>query len=72
MKQYKCISGNSGVSGYQLEVDHIDIMFQDGRLYTYSYRIAGRDHVEKMKDLAESGQGLTTYINKYVSELYDR
>ena len=71
MKKYKGISENSGVSAYRSGIDRIDIKFQDGRLYTYSYRSAGRDHVEKMKDLAETGKGLTTYINKYVRELYD-
>lgn len=71
MKKYGGFSGGQGVTGYEEKPDRIIIKFQDGSLYTYSYRSAGIEHVEKMKDLAEAGRGLTTYINKYVRELYE-
>ena len=71
MRKYDGLSGNSGVASYESRRDRIIIKFQDGPVYTYSYRSAGSDHVEKMKDLAEKGRGLTTYINKYVRDLYE-
>ena len=72
MKPYKDESGNSGISAYRIEEKMIVIAFKTGEIYTYSYNKAGKKHVEEMKNLAEQGRGLTTYINKYVSDLYDK
>ncbi len=71
MRRYGHFSDNQGVSEYEPERDRIIIKFRDGTVYTYSYRSAGVDHVERMKDLAEKGEGLTTYINKHVRDLYE-
>jgi len=70
MKRYKK-TGNTGVSAYEAGPDYIKVKFHDNkRTYTYNYRSAGLAHVEKMKQLAEQGSGLSTYINKYVKDLY--
>lgn len=71
MKRYGDSSGGQGVLGYELGIDRIIVKFQDGRVYKYSYRSAGANHVERMKDLAEKGKGLTTYINRHVKDLYE-
>ncbi|HEY6160434.1 MAG TPA: hypothetical protein VI112_04400 [Bacteroidia bacterium] len=72
MTRYKNLSGTSGVRKYSISADHIDVQFSDGETYRYSHRAPGRTHVEKMKELAEAGSGLATYINKYVRDNYER
>jgi len=70
MERYKNLSGNSGVVAYEAGPDYIKIKFRDGGVYLYNYSITGRDNVERMKELAEEGRGLATFINKYVREDY--
>jgi hypothetical protein len=72
MEKYSNKGGDSGVSAYEIGHDYIKVKFsRTFRTYTYSYRKAGSVHVENMKRLAQSGNGLNSYINKYVKELYD-
>ena len=66
MERYSNRSKQSGVTGYTLGKDFIIIRFADGEVYTYTYKMPGRRHVENMKKLARAGKGLATYINKYV------
>lgn len=68
MKIYKDINGDSGVYGYEIGTDYINVQFKDGSVYTYLS--AGRDKVEIMKVLAESGNGLNSFINRYARKLY--
>ena len=72
MVQYRNSGGDSGVSAYEIGADYIKVRFSGtGKTYTYSYRKAGGTHVENMKNLAQSGSGLNSYINKHVKHLYD-
>ena len=71
MIAYKNIGGNSGVVAYANGADHIDVMFQDGSVYRYSYKSAGAVTVEELKRLADRGQGLNRYINKYARKNYE-
>jgi hypothetical protein len=71
MKRYGNASGNSGVVAYEIGADWIKIKFRSDDVYIYSYSGAGIKNIEEMKKLALEGKGLATYINKYVSELYD-
>jgi hypothetical protein len=72
MERYRNIDGDSGVSHYQIEDTSIIVWFSGtARSYTFSYRKAGQTHVEKMKKLAVSGDGLNSYINRNVKKLYD-
>lgn len=70
MQLYANLNGNSGVYGYEIGIDYIKVQFKDGHIYTYTYLSAGRDKVEAMKVLAESGNGLNSFINKYARKLY--
>lgn len=74
MQNYQNSGGNSGVYAYEIGPDYITVKFSGNqKLYTYSYNGgAGRENVENMKELAEKGSGLNSYINKYVKDLYDR
>lgn len=72
MERYLNKSGNSPISYYQIAESSITVWFNgSSRSYTYSYRKAGRYHVENMKGLAISGSGLSAYITKNVKYLYD-
>lgn len=72
MVQYGNLGGNSGVSAYEIGSDYITVKLNGTvRTYTYSYRKAGKTHVDKMKALAVRGYGLNSYINTYAKFLYD-
>lgn len=72
MERYRNSGGDSGVSSYEIGADYIIVKFSGSiRTYRYSYRKAGKHHVETMKRLARSGSGLNSYINRYVKNLYD-
>ena len=70
MERYLNKSGISPITYFQIEIAAIIVWFGD-KAYTYSYRKAGRLHVENMKELARSGLGLSTYITRNVRDLYD-
>ncbi len=72
MQPYLNINGDSGVAGYEIGPDYIIVCFKNTyRLYRYSYRKVGKENVERMKILARNGDGLNSFINKYVKFLYD-
>lgn len=72
MERYKNKSGESGVSAYEIGEDYIKVKFsRTTRTYLYSYRKAGKFHVEKMKSLALRGSGLNSYINFNVKHLFE-
>jgi hypothetical protein len=60
----------SGVTAYEIEKDRIKVIFGDVT-YVYSHKIPGRKHVEKMKELARAGSGLSTYISQNIKEQYE-
>ena len=72
MKVYANRGGNSSVRYYEYGGDYITIQFKTGAPYTYSYRSAGKYNVETMKQLADSGQGLGSFIMRNCSKLYER
>ena len=55
---------------YEIGEDFIDVEFKSGTIYKYDYEITGKENVEAMKQLAESGEGLTNFITKNVKDLY--
>ncbi len=70
MQRYKRLSGEAGVTAFSVGDDNIKVQFRDGSIYLYTYEITGKEKVEKMKELAVRGEGLTTFINKFVREDY--
>ena len=70
MQRYENLSGESGVTAYELRSSSIVLQFVDGSRYLYTYASTGRDHVEAMKRLAKKGRGLTTYVNQHVGGAY--
>lgn len=70
MEQYRDLNGDSGVVAYEIGSDSITVEFRGGATYSYNYGSAGRSHIETMKGLAASGDGLNSYINRNVKKLY--
>ncbi|WP_438023459.1 hypothetical protein [Sorangium sp. So ce233] len=70
--KYRNLGGNSGVDTYKIEEESIEITFNSGGTYLYTYQAPGGYHVERMKDLARSGRGLNAFISIYVKDNYDK
>jgi hypothetical protein len=70
-ERYKNLAGNSGVVSYKIGDDYIEVTFLDHKKYRYSYKVAGEEKVEEMKRLARSGRGLSSFISRFVRNLYD-
>lgn len=72
MSIYQDVDGDSGIVSYKYGADWIEVEFRRGadRLYRYTYVSAGSIHVEEMKRLADAGEGLNSYINRYVARRY--
>jgi hypothetical protein len=60
-----------GVLSYEIGPEHIDVEFTSGWIYRFSYLKPGALRVERMKELAESGRGLSTFISKHVKNRYE-
>lgn len=70
MERYGNNDGDSGVRAYEIGLDFIRINFSSGSVYLYTYESAGKDNIEQMKLLAQRGDGLNTFINTKVRNLY--
>lgn len=71
MQAYGNRRGNSGVRAFALSEGVIDIEFVDGKVYRYSRVRPGLAHVRQMQLLAQQGEGLATYINRFVREDFE-
>ena len=65
-------SGNSGVLAYETGGDWITILFRGGGKYLYTAASAGAATIGTMKNLAEAGQGLNSFINRFVRSNYEQ
>lgn len=73
MQIYADIDKDSGVHGFEINDTSITVWFTGTQKpYTYSYQSAGQQHIEAMKSLALSGDGLNAYINNKVKFKYVR
>lgn len=66
MERYGDYNGTSGIKGYEIFEDRIDIEFANGGIYTYLKANIGEVKFSAMKALADAGRGLNAFINKYV------
>ena len=75
MQKYLNLGGNSSVTFFETGADFIKVWFKNSTsCYLYNYIKPGKVYVEHMKELANQGQGLCSYIgkNKYVKYNYFR
>jgi len=71
MEPYKNVEGHSGVTGYEVTTEGIVVEFNHDAVYRYTYKSAGKKTIEKMKRLAKTGRGLSTYISQSVRERFE-
>lgn len=73
MQKYMNLDGDSGVDSFEIGEEYIAVKFTKTiKLYTYSYKSAGREKVEHMKMLALQGRGLNEYINRFAKYDYEK
>lgn len=72
MNDYRNEGGGSGVARFELGVDSITIEYSSGATYLYNVESAGREAIDTMKQLAEAGKGLNSFIGKHVRGKYAR
>ena len=72
MTPYQNLEGHSGVTGYKIKPDAIAVEFNHDAVYLYTYKSAGKKVIEKMKQFAKAGRGLSTYISQEVRENYEK
>jgi hypothetical protein len=73
MERYKNLGGDSGVFAFETGADFIKIKFKTSPIiYVYTNMKTGLHHVEAMKQLAERGAGLQTYINQHKTMKFDK
>ncbi len=72
MDRYSDIDRDSGVVRYETGADFIRVQFSDGSQYLYTNSSTGSLHVATMQQLAQRGDGLNAYINKYAKKSYER
>lgn len=70
MQNYKNLGGDSNVAAYEIGATFIRVKFHNGPIYLYTHNSAGVLNIEQMKKCALYGQGLNSYINKYVRKGY--
>ena len=70
MQPYKDIDGDSGVAAHEIGPDSITVQFLKGGTYLYDGSKPGAHHVAEMQRLAQAGDGLNAYINKFVRKEY--
>lgn len=74
MESYKNLSGQSNVLNYEIGADFIIVEFDSKhgeRFYKYSYSSAGEGNIEQMKQLANQGSGLNSFIMNNVKKDYE-
>ena len=72
MQRYRNVQGDSAIVAYETGPDYIRVQFKHGGTYEYDYASTGQFHVERMKVLAAAGEGLATFISKFVKTNYAR
>ena len=66
MKRYRNLGGDSGIVAYEDGEDFIRVQFSDGS----NYKKPSPNDVERMKQLAEKGQGLNSFISRVIRKRY--
>jgi hypothetical protein len=72
MQRYANLSGDSGVSKFQIVPGAIVIEFEQGPVYLYTEQSAGAANVAEMQRLAKAGRGLSSFISRRVKDKYER
>jgi hypothetical protein len=68
--RYANREGDSEIATYETSPDSITVSFRDGSIYRYTIASAGPGNIQRMKELAVAGQGLSEFINSNVKNQY--
>ena len=68
MQRYLDINDDSGVAAYEIGAAFIRVRFKDGSVYLYTNDATGVDNIQHMKQLAEAGDGLNSFISKRIGK----
>lgn len=63
MKTYQDKNQSSGITAFEFGADCIKVEFRGNRIYEYQASAIGHIYLDRMKQLAESGNGLNAFIN---------
>ena len=70
MTPYRSRSGKtSGVTAYEIGDDYIKVRFTNFKTYKYPASLNGQSTIDRMKSLALSSSGLSTFIAQHKSTL---
>ena len=70
MTVYQNRGHDSGITQFETGTNSITVYFSDGSAYLYNATAPGVEMVAEMTQLAHSGEGLNSYINRYVHTNY--
>lgn len=68
--KYTNKGGNSNVAFYSIKKDSITVEFNGGSMYLYNYTSTSISEIEYMKELAQKGIGLNSYIGRVVKKRF--
>lgn len=71
MQKYTGQIRRGGAEAFEIGPDSIDVQFTSGWIYHFSYQRPGALRVERMKELALAGHGLSTFISRYVKNRFE-
>lgn len=71
MAKYRNLGKNSGVKNFDNQRGSLTVGFKDGSHYIYTQSSAGQYAMRRMRELAQRGRGLNSYINTSVKKGYD-
>lgn len=72
MERYANRGGDSNIAWCEIAATSRSVQFTDGPVYMYTYQSTGSVNIKHMKQLARSGQGLNSFINRSVRKAYVR
>ncbi|BBV63709.1 TPA: hypothetical protein N2N50_000142 [Kluyvera ascorbata] len=70
MNVYQNRGHDSGITQFETGTNSIAVYFSDDSAYLYNATAPGVQMVAEMTRLAQSGEGLNSYINRYVRANY--
>jgi len=70
MKIYQNLSGKSTITFYEIGQQRIVVQYKNGSAHLYNQATSESLNFDIMKDLAQTGLGLHTFITRFVDNSY--
>jgi hypothetical protein len=72
MERYSNLGGDSNVTQFEIGPGSIVVEFGDGSRYLYDSMRPGAGDVAELQRLARAGQGLNSYIGRFIRKNFAR